>query len=288
MELSFLRKIPVKVVLVSVPIVLAILCAFFSPLFSPHNPLQTDLSNRLIPPAVQRGGSWNHILGTDHIGRDILSRVIYGSRVSLVVGLVATLIGSLIGGTLGLISGYLRGKVDGIISKVMDIQLSFPTVLFAIFVVAITGPRLWNIIFVCGLTSWVTYARVVRGQVFSIREKEFIEAAQGIGCSITRILARHIFPNIFSSIVVIATLDIGRIIVLESTLSFLGLGVQPPTPSWGGILYDGKAYITQAWWITTFPGVVIMMVVLGFNVIGDYLSDLMDPYTKQLMEAVEK
>lgn len=286
--MSFLRKIPIKVILVSIPIGLAILCALFSPLLSPHNPFQTDLSKRLIPPVFQKGGSWNNILGTDHIGRDILSRIIYGSRVSLVVGLVATFIGSLIGATLGLISGYFRRKTDSIITKVMDIQLSFPTVLFAIFVVAITGPKLQNIILVCGITSWVTYARVVRGQVLSIREKEFIEAARGIGCSIARILTRHVFPNIFSSIVVIATLDIGRIIVLESTLSFLGLGVQPPTPSWGGILYDGKIYLTQAWWITAFPGIVIMMVVLGFNIIGDYLSDLMDPYTKQLMDAVGK
>jgi peptide/nickel transport system permease protein len=286
--MSFLRKIPIKVVLLSLPIFLSILCALFSPLFSPHNPLEADLGQRLKPPVFQKGGSWNYILGTDHIGRDLLSRIIYGSRVSLVVGLVATFLGSIIGGALGLVSGYFRGKTDSVITKFMDIQLSFPLVLFAIFVVAITGPKLRNIIIVCGITSWVTYARVVRGQVLSIREKEFVEAARGIGCSVFRILTRHIFPNIFSSIVVIATLDIGRIIVLESTLSFLGLGVQPPTPSWGGILFDGKVYITQAWWITTFPGLVIMMVVLGFNVVGDYLSDLMDPYTKQLMEAVEK
>jgi peptide/nickel transport system permease protein len=286
--MSFLRKIPLKVILVSIPIGLSILCALFSPLFSPHDPLQTDLGKRLIPPVFQKGGSWKNVLGTDPIGRDILSRIVYGSRVSLTVGLVATFLGSLIGATLGLISGYFRRKTDSIITKVMDIQLSFPTVLFAIFVVAITGPKLQNIILVCGITSWVTYARVVRGQVLSIREKEFIEAARGIGCSIGRILTRHVFPNIFSTMVVIATLDIGRIIVLESTLSFLGLGVQPPTPSWGGILFDGKIYITQAWWITAFPGIVIMMVVLGFNIIGDYLSDLMDPYTKQLMEAVGK
>jgi peptide/nickel transport system permease protein len=288
MNTSSLKTIPLKVFLVSIPIGLAILCALFSPVLSPHNPFQADLGKRLTPPVFQKGGGWNHILGTDHIGRDILSRIIYGSRVSLVVGLVATILGSIIGTTLGLISGYVRGRMDSIITKVMDIQLSFPTVLFAIFVVAITGPNLQNIIIVCGITSWVTYARVVRGQVLSIREKEFIEAARGIGCSIGRILTRHVFPNIFSSIMVIVTLDIGRIIVLESTLSFLGLGVQPPTPSWGGILCDGKIYLTQAWWITAFPGIIIMIVVLGFNIIGDYLSDLMDPYVKQLVEASGK
>ena len=284
--MSFLRRLPIRVILVSIPIGLSILCALFAPLLSPHNPLGADLNKRLTPCVFQKGGTWEHILGTDHLGRDILSRIIYGSRVSLLVGFVATFIGCLLGGILGLVSGYSGGKIDSIVTKLMDIQLSFHIVLFAIFVVAIAGPSLRNIIIVCGIASWVTYARVVRGQVLSVREKEFIEAARGIGCSTARILARHVFPNIFSSIVVIATLEIGRIIVLESTLSFLGLGVQPPTPSWGGILYDGKTYMVQAWWIAAFPGMVIMMVVLGFNVIGDYLSDLMDPYTRRLMEAI--
>jgi len=284
--MSFLRRLPIRVILSFIPIGLSILCALFSPFLSPHNPLQANLNERLTPCVFQKGGTWEHILGTDHLGRDILSRIIYGSRVSLLVGFVATFIGCLIGGALGLMSGYSGGKIDSVVNKLMDIQLSFHIVLFAIFVVAIAGPSLRNIIIVCGIASWVTYGRVIRGQVLTVREKEFIEAARGIGCSTPRILVRHVFPNIFSSIVVIATLEIGRIIVLESTLSFLGLGIQPPTPSWGGILYDGKTYMVQAWWIAAFPGMVIMMVVLGFNVIGDYLSDLMDPYTKRLMEKI--
>ncbi len=288
MNISFLRKFPIKVIFASIPIGMAILCALFAPWLSPHDPLKADLDVRLTPPVFQSGGNWNHILGTDHIGRDILSRLIYGARISLAVGLVSTFVGFIIGGTLGIVAGYFGGRSDSIVTKMMDIQLSFPFVLFAIFVVGVTGPKLINIIIICGITRWVMYARVVRGQVLSIREKEFIEAAQGIGCTTTRILLRHVFPNVFSSILVLSTLNIGIIIVLESTLSFLGLGIQPPTPSWGGMLYDGKIYMVEAWWITALPGLAIMLVVLSSNVIGDYLSDLMDPYTKQLMEAVEK
>ncbi len=199
------------------------------------------------------------------------------------MGFVSTFVGFLIGGLLGLLSGYFGGKTDSAITKLMDIQLSFPLSVFAIFVVGIMGPNLMNVIVICGITRWVMFARVVRGEVLSVREKEFIEAARGIGCSTPRILLRHIFPNIISSVLVLATLNIGTIIVLESTLSFLGLGVQPPTPSWGNMLNDGKAYMVQAWWITALPGLAIMLVVLSANMIGDYLSDLVNPYAKQLM-----
>lgn len=283
-----MRRIPPKVIIAAIPLVLAILCALFAPWISPHDPVKADLWARLAPPVFQKGGTWDHILGTDHIGRDVFTRIIYGARISLAVGFVSTLVGFLIGGSLGVISGYFRGRADGIITKLMDIQLSFPFVLFAIFVVGITGPKLINIIIICGVTRWVMYARVVRGQVLSLREKEFIEAARGIGCSTRRILLRHIFPNIVSSLLVLSTLNIGIIIVLESTLSFLGLGVQPPTPTWGGMLHDGKVYMVQAWWITALPGLAIMMVVLASNIIGDYLSDLTDPYAKQLIGAGER
>lgn len=288
MNISFLKKVPPRVILALIPSALAILCALLAPWVSPHDPFAANLTMRLTPPVFQKGGGWDHILGTDHIGRDVLSRIIYGARISLAVGFVSTLVGFIIGGSLGILSGYSGGRTDSIITKMMDIQLSFPFVLFAIFVVGITGPKLINIIIICGVTRWVMYARVVRGQVLSIREKEFIEAARGIGCSTTRIFARHIFPNILSSLLVLSTLNIGVIIVLESTMSFLGLGVQPPTPSWGGMLYDGKVYMVQAWWITALPGIAIMLVVLSANVIGDYLSDLMDPYAKQLMGTVDK
>ena len=266
----------------------AIFCALFAPWLAPRDPVKADLTARLIPPFFQKGGNWNHPLGTDPIGRDVLSRIIYGARISLAVGFVSTFVGFIIGGILGLLSGYLGGKTDSLITKMMDIQLSFPFILFAIFVVGVLGPNLINVIIICGVTRWVMFARVIRGEVLSIREKEFIEAARGIGCSTPRILIRHVFPNIISNVLVLATRNLGTIIVLESTLSFLGLGVQPPTPSWGNMLNDGKAYMVQAWWITALPGIAIMLVVLSANMIGDYLSDLVNPYSKQLMGALEE
>ena len=281
-------RYPKKFIFAAIIIGVAILCALLAPWLAPCDPVRADLSARLIPPFFQKGGNWDHLLGTDHIGRDILSRIIYGARVSLAVGFVSTFVGFIIGGLLGLLSGYFGGKADSVITKMMDIQLSFPFILFAIFVVGVLGPNLINVIIICGVTRWVMFARVIRGEVLSIREKEFIEAARGIGCSTPRILVRHVFPNIISSVLVLATLNMGTIIVLESTLSFLGLGVQPPTPSWGNMLNDGKTYMVQAWWITALPGIAIMLVVLSANMIGDYFSDLANPYTKQLMGTFEK
>jgi len=281
-------RYPKKFIFAAIIIGVAILCALLAPWLAPCDPVRADLSARLIPPFFQKGGNWDHLLGTDHIGRDILSRIIYGARVSLAVGFVSTFVGFIIGGLLGLLSGYFGGKADSVITKMMDIQLSFPFILFAIFVVGVLGPNLINVIIICGVTRWVMFARVIRGEVLSIREKEFIEAARGIGCSTPRILVRHVFPNIISSVLVLATLNMGTIIVLESTLSFLGVGVQPPTPSWGNMLNDGKAYMVQAWWITALPGIAIMLVVLSANMIGDTLSDLANPYTKQLMGSFEK
>ncbi len=279
----FFRKYPKKFVLACFIMGGAIFCALSASWLAPHDPVKTDLSARLSPPFFQKGGSSDHLLGTDHIGRDVLSRIIYGARISLAVGFISTFVGFLIGSILGLLSGYFGGNTDSVITKLMDIQLSFPFILFAIFVVGVMGPNLMNVILICGITRWVMFARVVRGEVLSVREKEFIEAARGIGCSTPRILLRHIFPNIFSSVLVLATLNIGTIIVLESTLSFLGLGIQPPTPSWGSMLNDGKSYMVQAWWITALPGLAIMGVVLSANMIGDYLSDVVNPYAKQLM-----
>jgi peptide/nickel transport system permease protein len=281
-------RYPKKFVFASITLGVAIFCALLAPWLAPRDPVKADLTARLIPPFFQKGGNWNHPLGTDPIGRDVLSRIIYGARISLIVGFVSTFVGFIIGGILGLLSGYFGGKTDSLITKMMDIQLSFPFILFAIFVVGVLGPNLINVIIICGVTRWVMFARVIRGEVLSIREKEFIEAARGIGCSTPRILIRHVFPNIISSVLVLATLNLGTIIVLESTLSFLGLGVQPPTPSWGNMLNDGKAYMVQAWWITALPGIAIMLVVLSANMIGDYLSDLVNPYSKQLMGALEK
>jgi peptide/nickel transport system permease protein len=222
-------------------------------------------------------GSTAHLLGTDQLGRDILSRLVYGARVSLLVGIVASLLGGTVGLTLGLLSGYLRGRTDSVVAKLIDIQLAFPFLLFAITVIAVLGPSLRNLLVILALSGWVTYARVVRGQTLSLREMDFVQSARSLGCPPWRILARHLLPNVVSYALVIMTTEIGRLIVLESTLSFLGLGVPPPTPSWGMSLADGKEYLVTGWWLATFPGLAIMLVVLSMNVLGDGVRDLLEP-----------
>ncbi len=197
------------------------------------------------------------------------------------VGLVSSLMGAAVGLTLGMLGGYFRGRADAIIAKLIDIQLAFPFLLFAITVIAVLGPSLRNLLVILAISGWVTYARVIRGQTLSLREQEFIEAARSVGCRPIWILARHVLPNVASSVLVILTLEIGRIIVLESTLSFLGLGVQPPTPSWGTALADGKEYLITAWWMATFPGLAIMTVVLCLNVLGDGVRDWLEPRMRQ-------
>ena len=260
-----------------VPLAAAIVCAVFAPQLAPHDPLTGDLSARLRPPTWIERGSREHPLGTDHLGRDILSRVIYGARVSLLVGLVSSLIGGTIGVALGVVSGYFRGRADTVIAKLIDIQLAFPFILFAITVIAVLGPSLRNLLVILAVSGWVTYARVVRGQTLSLREHEFIQAARSLGAPAWRIVARHVVPNVLPYALVIMTTEIGRLIVLESTLSFLGLGVPPPTPSWGMALADGKDYLVSGWWLATFPGLAIMLLVLCMNIMGDGARDLLEP-----------
>ncbi len=256
---------------------LLIVAAFFAELIAPHNPTDQDITQALSPPFFLEGGTWNHLLGTDELGRDILSRIIFGARISLVVGFIAVAISGFIGTWFGLISGYFGGKVDSVIMRLVDIQLSMPYILIALALIGALGPSLRNIIIVIGITSWVDYARVVRGEVLSIKENEFVDLARIAGCSIYRILLKHIFPGVVNSLIVLGTLMLGRIIIFEAALSFLGLGVQPPTPSWGIMLADGRQYLTYAWWLATFPGFAIMLVVLGTNLVGDWLRDLLDP-----------
>ena len=254
-----------------------VVTALLSPYVAPHNPIRERLIDRLLPPAWVEDGEWRYLLGTDHLGRDLVSRIIYGSRVSLVVGVAAVAIGGALGIALGVAAGFLGGQTDEVIMAVADMQLAFPTILFAIAIIAVLGPSFINLVIVIGISGWVTYARIARGQVLSVREKEFVEAIRAQGGSQWRIVWRHILPNILSPLIVVATLDLARTIILESTLSFLGLGIQPPTPSWGGMLSDGREYLLSAWWIATFPGVALMLTALSFNRLGDWVRDLTDP-----------
>ncbi|MCI0547736.1 MAG: ABC transporter permease [Candidatus Rokubacteria bacterium] len=261
-------------------VLVVVVAAVFAPVLSPFDPLEQDIGQRLRPPGWQDERGRVHALGTDHLGRDILARIVYGSRIALVVGLAAVLISGILGMTIGLCAGYFRGRVDDVLMRLADIQLAFPFILLAIAVIGVLGPSLRNIIVVIGVSSWVVYARVVRGEVLSIREREFVQAAIALGSRDGRIILRHVLPNAFTPWLVVATLDMARVIVIESALSFLGLGVQPPTPTWGGMLADGRVYLSTAWWLATFPGLAILVTVLGINLFGDGLRDTLDPRLK--------
>ena len=250
----------------------------FSPLVAPYSPYEQHLGEVRKPPMTFLEGSGRlAILGTDHVGRDVLSRIIYAARVTLIVAFFAVIISGLIGLFIGVIAGYVGGWVDTFFMRLVDIVLAFPFVLLALSVVAVTGPGLGIIILVMSLRIWVIYARIVRGTTLSIKEKEFVQAAEALGATQRWIMFRHILPNVLTPVIVIATLYVGRMILIESALSFLGVGVPPPTPTWGGILGDGRAYIDTAWWIALFPGLAIMITVLGVNLVGDWLRDYLDP-----------
>jgi peptide/nickel transport system permease protein len=259
-----------------------IFCAVFSPLISPHDPIAQDVEKRLIPPMWQEGADPQYLLGTDHLGRDIVSRLIYGARISIVVSVSAVALSSILGTLIGLFSGFYGGKVDSFFMRIADVQLAFPFILLAIAIIAVLGPDLQNIIITMGITGWVIYARVVRAEVLSLREKEFIMSVRALGGSNGRIIFNHLLPNVIPPIIVIVTLEMARMIIFEAALSFLGLGIQPPTPTWGGMLADGRVYLATSWWLATFPGLVIMVVVLGINLLGNWLRDMLDPRLTQL------
>ena len=258
-------------------LVLAAIAADFFPLPDPE---RESLIDRLTPPGFL-GGESRFMLGTDHLGRDLLARVIFGARASLIVGVVGVLVSGMIGGLAGLLSGQIGGWFEEVVMMLADIQLAFPFMLLAIAIIAALGPSLINLIFVVAIGGWVTYARVVRAQVLTLREREFIVAAHCIGASTPRIIFRHLLPNLVSSLVVVATLDLARIIILESTLSFLGLGVRPPTPSWGSMLADGREHLNTAWWIATFPGLALFLTSLTVNRLGDELLQVLDPTSRR-------
>jgi peptide/nickel transport system permease protein len=231
-------------------------------------------------PTLEGADGRAHVLGTDHLGRDVLSRVIWGARVSLLVGFAAVIVGGVVGATLGVVAGYRGGWIDSAIMTLADAQLAFPFILLAIGIIAVLGPSFPTLVVVIGLSGWMSYARVLRAQVLVLRSREFVDAIHALGGSMVRVVTRHILPNVLSSLVVIATLELARSIVLEATLSFLGLGVQPPTPSWGGMVHEGREYLDSAWWISTAPGLVLMLTSLVVSRTGDWLRDLLDPTLK--------
>ena len=272
------RRMPPWLALAGVAFVAALfVVAAAAPVLAPHDPVRQSLRVRLKPPTLEGADGFAHPFGTDHLGRDVLSRTMHGARVSLTIGFAAVAVGSLIGATLGIIAGYRRGWFDTVVMTLADAQLAFPFILLAIGIIAVLGPSFPTLVVVVGLSGWMTYARVLRAQVLVLRSREFVDAIHGLGGSTARIVLRHILPNVLSSLVVIATLELARAIVLEATLSFLGLGIQPPTPSWGGMIHEGREYLDSAWWISTFPGLVLMLTSLVVSRLGDWLRDVLDP-----------
>jgi peptide/nickel transport system permease protein len=261
-------------------LLLIIAAAVFAPLIAPHDPLAVDIRHRLSPPAWMERGTAEHLLGTDQVGRDLLARMIYGGRVSLVVGVASVVISATIGVLLGLAAGYFGGNIDWTIMTVINVMLTFPFVLLALAVIAVLGPSLVNMILVLGVAGWPIYARVVRAETLAIREREFVVAGRALGMSHPRLAFRQILPNLVSTIVVISTLQVAQVIILESFLSFLGLGVQPPTPAWGNMLGEGRLYMLNSWWIATFPGLAIFVTTLVINLMGNALRDWLDPHLK--------
>jgi peptide/nickel transport system permease protein len=259
-------------VFASIILLLLLISAIFAPWISPFNWEEQDVSKRLIAP-----GHAAHILGTDFMGRDMLSYIIYGAKVSIIVGVATVLVGGILGSVLGWIAGFFGGWADRIIMRLADIQLSFPYILLTLALAAVVGPGLWNVILVLGISSWPVYGRIARGSMLSEKEKEHVEAARALGFSSYRVLVYHAIPSTISPLIVVTTLQVGRMIIAEATLSFLGLGVPTTVPTWGGLLSDGKDYLYNAWWIATFPGLAIMFTVMMINIIGDSLRDILDP-----------
>ena len=257
--------------------------AVFADWLAPYDPQIGSLRARFRPPVFQTGGSWEHVLGTDHLGRDMLSRLIFGARVSIVVGFTAVIVAGVIGITLGIVSGYLGRWVDQVIMRVTDTWLALPALTFAIFLSALVGPSEMNIVIILGAVYWTRYARIVRGEVLSMKEREFVRLAIVAGCSKWTIMRRHILPNVLNSAIVLATLMLGVVVVAEASLSFLGVGVPPPKPAWGLMLADGKkGLMVGYWWLTVLPGLCIMLMVLSANLLGDWLRDKLDPQLRQL------
>ncbi len=267
--LILVKKSPLTVLGLALTIFL-VLVAIFAPLIAPYDPIKQDLKNRLQPP------SWEHPFGTDQLGRDIFSRVVWGSRISLFIALIVVAISFTVGTTIGIISGYFGGKVDEVLMRITDMFMAFPRLVLALAVAAALGPGLFNTMLAIAFVSWVYYARLARASTLQIREEVYIEAARAIGASDKRILFLHVLPMVIAPVVVQATLDMGGTILTAAGLGFLGLGVQPPTPEWGVMVSEGRRFITEQWWVSTFPGFAILLATLGFNLLGDGINDILN------------
>jgi peptide/nickel transport system permease protein len=275
------RGLPLLPLAILVPFVLI---AVFADYIAPYDPTEPVAGMKIfIPPAWMQGGDIRVLLGTDFQGRDVLSRLIFGARVSLIVGVMGTVVAGGIGTALGILAGYLGGWADLVIMRLTDAWLALPALVFAIFLATMVGPSMWNIIIILGLVYWTRYARVIRGEVLSLREREFVKLAEIAGASSTRVIRRHILPNVLNSAMVLASLTIGVVIIAEASLSFLGVGVPPPEPAWGSMLADGRSMLmVGAWWLTVLPGLCIMMVVLATQLLGDWLRIRLDPQLRNL------
>lgn len=273
------RRLPTVPIMVLGTLVFVALLANF---IAPYSPNAVSLHNTLSPPFWAEGGSATNLLGTDNLGRDILSRIIWGARISVTVSLIAIVLGAIVGTALGLFSGYVGGKVDLIIMRAADATMSFPMIMFALLLAVALGPRFTNVVIVIALVLWARFARMVRGEALSLKERDFVARAKVSGCSSWRIMGRHILPNLLNTVVVLATLQVGWAILLEASLSFLGAGIPPTTPSWGLMVAEGRKYIMIAWWLPLFPGLAITLTVLSINLFGDWLRDALDPKLRQL------
>ena len=267
----------------SLVIILAmVFVAVFAPVLTPHSPIDQSLSDKLLPPFWEEGGSTKYILGTDIFGRDVLTRMFYGARVSLIVTALALLVGGGTGLLIGIVSGYIGGRVDSVLMRFVDAAIAFPAILFALLLAVTMGQGLRTLIIAISVLLWAGFARVVRGEVLALKQRDFIALAKVHGCSPTRIMATHILPNVLNTFMVLVTLHVGVVIVAEASLSFLGAGIPPPTPSWGLMVAEGRGKIASAWWLSLIPGIAITLVVLAFNLFGDWLRDRLDPKLRQL------
>jgi peptide/nickel transport system permease protein len=263
-------------------VVAFVAAAVLAPLVSPADPYAQSLRNRFKPPVWEDRGSWAQPLGTDRLGRDMLSRIIYGARVSLAVGALAVLLASTVGAAVGLVAGYYGGRVDAALMRITDATLSFPVILLALILAVTVGPSFLNVVIAIAVILWARYARVIRGEVLTLMGLDFIAQARIAGAGARWIILRHLAPNTLNTLVVLITLQVGYVIIVEAALSFLGAGIPPPTPAWGSMIAEGRDFVTSAWWVSFLPGLAIMLVVLAFNLLGDWLRDTLDPKLRQL------
>lgn len=261
---------------------LIVFTATFAPLLTPYSTTKPSLAERLTPPVWDAEGSWDHPLGTDALGRDMATRLMFGGRVSMLVAILTLILGGGIGTAIGLFAGYYGGRLDSVLMRIADSTLAFPIILFAILLVVTLGASMANVVIAIALVLWARYARVIRGEVLALRERDFIARARVAGCSDLRILLVHLFPNTANTLLVLLTLQVGWVIIVEASLSFLGAGIPPPTPAWGAMVADGREYVDTAWWVSAFPGVAIMLTVIAFNLVGDWLRDALDPKLRQV------